>query len=378
MSSDGLTLPPAGSAPIGGRRCRHALDGFLNSGAGLRTYPPPDAPRPHFGDSKRVTQFESALRGELTAHRERHGAANVIGSKSDTAKSEQPCGERPLVGAEKDAAPKVCLDDVWRQSLTGLPPGIADYARVQISGGSPQAPKSHAAVDSPAAPSPGSESQQGSMVGCRKLLLLSRERVHAGQIVEGELREIEVPNDVSILNPAQRRLLHEAELQADKASQALAVARRKHNRLGFVARNRHPNGVLNSESPETGGGEVYQPMKQKIDGEENQRQSERQRRKQFIESSAAKKGAGGPKVLSDGADVVDGGGNYKAANLMQGKSHASRPADTFTFESFNDIIPIKDDPVKRNKHMYNHDGRGRSHNIVTAVALTQIPSDPFS
>eukprot|EP01062_Namystynia_karyoxenos_P070606 TRINITY_DN65966_c0_g1_i1.p1 TRINITY_DN65966_c0_g1~~TRINITY_DN65966_c0_g1_i1.p1 ORF type:complete len:385 (+),score=135.40 TRINITY_DN65966_c0_g1_i1:75-1157(+) len=359
----------SGAAASPPRRVRHALDTFLCRDAGLRTTRPLPAPTASFGGTRRVPQFEACERAQLAAHRELGGDANVTQSVSDTALSEMPPAAGPLQLPRQGEAPRCTLDTVWRQKMTGLPPEVAEQARRQLTPAPP--PTADDAAAAPAAEAP------------KRLLVLSRPRMHGGVIVSGEMREVDPPGDRALLSPAQRRELYSTELQAGLAATALAQARRTHNRLAAIARSRHPNGVLGSETPQTEGGAVYCERKKVNEQLDTIRERERRKRTEFIESANTKWGAGGPEMLChSGAGHAPTSPERARFNdgkkFLQSKAPGLQTRNQFSFERMQEGEVFKRNAASFNKHMFAHEGRGRTHNIVTGTAAAHVPSNPYA
>ncbi|KAJ9444567.1 hypothetical protein DIPPA_26156 [Diplonema papillatum] len=233
-----------------------------------------------FWGSTRASQFETESRKELKAHQTRRGVFNCTGGD----------------GVPPRAART--LDEIWQNTIRDLPAEAPDIARRQMMGG----PDPHL---TPAAGS-GAEGVGGG--SSAPLLVLDPPAFRNCALRPSRIREMApAPSgfEGSVVDPSaggasfagttgqqlmsvpRRREALELEAASNKAVRALGEARKSYKRLAFIARHRHPNGVLSSESVHEPSSDVYRQSAACLQAETSKAALERTNRQLLLSSRPA-------------------------------------------------------------------------------------------
>eukprot|EP01064_Diplonema_japonicum_P003971 TRINITY_DN12634_c0_g1_i1.p1 TRINITY_DN12634_c0_g1~~TRINITY_DN12634_c0_g1_i1.p1 ORF type:complete len:314 (+),score=33.06 TRINITY_DN12634_c0_g1_i1:55-996(+) len=272
-----------------------------------------------FAGSTRRTQFESVARAELKGHESRLPSANCIAPPPSVSKC------------------PTTLQDIWG---TGQSDDIKQAVLEQVT-----------------------------TPGVTKRFM--RERPHFNiQVHEGKLKEIdvkEIPTKSSFLKSAKaRRKEAGEERDIQNAMAEMGSMRRTFNRLKFVSKNRHPGGILLSETPDDTNSGVYASVRSLRDTQEVTVETERKMKTSLQLSGNLKPNSGGSLMLAHSTEPC-------LRPLFQRKGHTRQDRqNVFSFSGMDDPGPLK---KLRDTSLFQRN-RGRVCDMISGIPV-QHQGNPY-
>ena len=280
-----------------------------------------------FWGTTRKTQFESDRRAELRVHQSKRSPPTVIDHLV------------PSLGVQKQSA--MDIDTLWQ---AGVPshPSVVENAKLQMS---------------------------GSAGGATTRLVMDAPKFH-NEVHPGALREVPVleGSGAHLVSASERRREHQLAVGEDRARTELAAARRSHQRLNFISKNRHPCGVLMCESMTSPESTLYGGVRETAQKEATLLKDNGVRRKRFIEDAMNKSVQSGTLLHHAPLDP--------ATPFIQRRNHQMRMPDTFKIATMQNEVTPKYSPERQNLLRYTAT-RERTRDIITGIPLATVVDNPY-